>query len=411
MITPRAQAGRPPLRRLSGVLSGIGATNGGRLSLLAIGLLAVALLVSLFVAGPANAPAAQQAVPQTNGATGGAPVVATLGGCATHRLPVTLADHSTAEVSGTLCVPAQGHPITVLALVHGATYNASYFDWPQDPATHSFVWSALEAGYATFDLDKLGAGASSAPNSALVTFGVQADAIHSAVTALRNGDLGTRFTHVVLVGHSFGSAEATDELAKYHDADALIATGSGHAVAAAITAGTATMFAPAKTLLPNRFGSRDPGWITTTTTAARVTLMYAKAAPADAVQFDMDTRDAVSKTEMSTRPPNLGALTHGITQPVLVVDGQFDDHYCAGVIGQVAGLDDCSSSAALYHSEQANYGPCFAAATVPGSGHDLTTEAGAPIAARAELSWLAATVPAGSGPAHCGMTGPVQEGT
>src|SRR5205807_3494715 len=154
-----------------------------------------------------------------------------------------------------------------------------------------------------------GAGASSAPNSALVTFGVQTNAIHTTVTALRNGTLGTRFAHVVLIGHSFGSAEATAELADYHDADALIATGSGHAVAAAISADTATMFAPAKTLLPGRFGSRDPGWITTTTADARRVIMYAAAAPADTVQFDMSTRDAVSKTEMSTRPPNLIALT------------------------------------------------------------------------------------------------------
>lgn len=384
--------------------------RGSRLVLVTLGLLAVALLVSLFVAGQGNAPAAP-VFTQTSGATGGAPVAASLGTCSPHRLPVTLADHTTADVSGTLCMPANGRPITVLALVHGATYNASYFDWPQDPGTHSFVWSALAAGYATFDLDKLGTGASSAPDSALVTFGVQANAIHTAVTALRDGDLGTRFAHVVLVGHSFGSAEATAELADYHDADALIATGSGHTVAAAITASTATMFAPAKTLLPGRFGSRDPGWITTTTVGARRVLMYAPNAPTDAVQFDTDTRDAVSKTEMTTRPPDLIALTHTITQPVLLVDGQLDDHYCAGVIGQYTGLDDCATSAGLYYSEQANYGPCFAAATVAGSGHDLTTEAGAPIAARAELRWLASTVPADQGVARCAITGPVQEVT
>ena len=408
MTSARAQAGRQ-LGRLSDFFAGKNMSRGGRLVILVVAIVAAALLVALFIAGPANAPAAP-AVSQTNGATGGAPVAATLGTCATHRLPVTLADNTTAEVSGTLCLPAGGHPITVLALVHGATYNASYFDWPQDPATHSFVWSALTAGYATFDLDKLGAGASSAPNSALVTFGVQANAIHTTITALRNGSLGTRFAHVVLVGHSFGSAEATAELADYHDADALIATGSGHAVATAISAATATMFAPAKTLLPGKFAARDPGWITTTTTDARRMIMYASGAPADAVQFDMSTRDAVSKTEMSTRPPNLGALTHSISQPVLLVDGQLDDHYCAGVIGQYAGLDDCASSAGLYQSEKANYGPCFAAATVAGSGHDITTEAGAPIAARTELNWLAATVPAGSGTPHCGITGAAQEG-
>ena len=70
----------------------------------------------------------------------------------------------------------------------------------------------------------------------------------------------------------------------------------------------------------------------------------------------------------------------GKTARLRVFDGSKDAHYCDGVTGQ-NDLDNCSSPTGLYASEQANYGGCFAASVVLGSGHDLTTEAEAPVAA------------------------------
>jgi pimeloyl-ACP methyl ester carboxylesterase len=56
-------------------------------------------------------------------------------------------------------------------------------------------------------------------------------ALHDAVTALRSGAVaGHAFPHVIMVGHSVGSAETWLEAARYHDVDALIVTGSLHAI-------------------------------------------------------------------------------------------------------------------------------------------------------------------------------------
>jgi alpha-beta hydrolase superfamily lysophospholipase len=329
-----------------------------------------------------------------------------LGQCTTTRLPAALPDATAATLTGLLCTPRRSRPGTVLLEIHGATYNSAYWNWPLDPARQSFTWSALAAGYATFALDKLGAGRSSAPPSTSVTFTAQAEAIHQTIGALRTGALGTRFARVVLVAHSFGSAEADAELAAHGDADALVATGSGHATSTAISQDSTTMFAPAVALLPARFAGRDPGYRTTTTLAARRAVLYNQDTPTSVVAFDQATRDAVSATEMATRPPDLSALTRAIRVPVLLIDGSLDSHYCAGVTGQTTGLDDCTSPAGLYASERGNYTGCFAAATVPGSGHDLTTEPESATAAVTILGWLAATVPAGGPPARCAITGP-----
>src|SRR6202035_971051 len=85
--------------------------------------------------------------------------------------------------------------------------------------------------------------------------------------------------------------------------------------------------------------------------------------------------------ETATRLADIAADTSQFTMPTMLVDGQHDSHYCRGAQTiPESGLDDCSSGAALYASERGNYPLCFAAAVVPDSGHDLTTEQGAPLA-------------------------------
>jgi len=358
----------------------------------AAGALAAGLLLSSAV------PASAHPIDYTTPAS--APVPAWLGHCTDQSVTTTLATGQRARVAGTLCRP-RGHVRTVLVLVHGATYNSSYWDWPLDPARQSFVWAALRAGYATFAIDKLGAGRSDAPASSLVTFTAQADAIHQAVQVMRD-----RFSHVVIIGHSFGTAEADAEFAADADADALVATGSGHALSTVTAQESVIDFAPGASLVPRRFAGRDAGYVTTTTVAARRALLYNATTADGIVTFDAATRDVFSQSELTTRPANLGGLTRSITAPVLLIDGSLDTHYCNGATPEFD-LDDCASAVGLYASEQANYGPCFAASVVPGSGHDLTTESGAPVAAATILAYLARTVPADGAPVRCAIAGPL----
>ena len=299
--------------------------------------------------------------------------------------PVTLNAHN--------CAPRGHTPRTVLILVHGATYNSAYWSWPQDPARHSFVWAALTAGYAVLAVDRLGQGASSRPNSALDSFPAQAATLHAvAQWAARH------WMRRVIIGHSFGSAEEAAELAvSLRDADAAVFTGSGDAVSNATNTLSRTGFKSAAALDP-RFATLDAGYETSTTLAVRASLLYRPVDTSAAViAFDQHTRDTLSFTELTTRPADLSGLTRGLAMPMLLIDGQDDSHYCDGAQQPAkTALDDCATGAGLYASERSNYGPCLATAVVPGSGHDLQTENGAPFAARSILNWVRATVtPAG----------------
>lgn len=91
------------------------------------------------------------------------------GTCTSHQVPVTVPGVGDASLYGELCVPRGQSPETVQLLVHGGTYTGSYWDWPFQSPTYSYVEDALRAGYATFAVDRLGAGRSTHPTSSLVT--------------------------------------------------------------------------------------------------------------------------------------------------------------------------------------------------------------------------------------------------
>jgi pimeloyl-ACP methyl ester carboxylesterase len=121
----------------------------------------------------------------------------------------------------------------VQLLVHGATYNRTYWDWPGSNPSHSYVKAAVAAGYATLAVDRLGAGASSHPPSTKVNVANGATALHHVVEMLRTGQLGgAMFERVVWVGHSLGSVYAWAYATRFGDVDAYVLTGMLHGVKA-----------------------------------------------------------------------------------------------------------------------------------------------------------------------------------
>lgn len=84
-------------------------------------------------------------------------------------------------------------------------------------------------GYATYDVDRIGTGASSRSLSLVVTDSLQALAIHDSITALRAGAIGgRRFTDVVLGAHPLGSVIAIAKATTYLDEPAVLLTGVSH---------------------------------------------------------------------------------------------------------------------------------------------------------------------------------------
>lgn len=336
---------------------------------------------------------------------------ASLGFCTYTTFSVTLLDGSSAALRGFQCLGARAQrPRTDLLLLHGGTYNASYWSWPDDPTVRSTVWAALRAGYAVTAIDRLGYGESTHPLSSMNTFAQQAWTLHQVVTQLKNRTAG-RFTSVVGIGHSFGAAELVNQAATYpQDYAALVVTGSGSKVSAATTAATHTAFSPAAVVWPARFGTTglnlDAGYLTNTTAAGRLTTVYTPGFVSSAtVQFDWTTEDTLALGEITSRPATLNTLTATIRVPVLLLDGQHDSHYCDNSQAPApaeTNLDDCSSSRSLFLAERANYAAaCFAAAVVPNSGHDLTTEDGAATANHDIVDWLRDTITPHASRAHC----------
>lgn len=334
-----------------------------------------------------------------------------IGTCHTEIFPVTLPDHSPAELFGHLCTPRFSHPQTIQLLLHGGTYNSSYWSWPQDPAFRSYVWAALDAGYAVLALDRLGYGQSTRPPSNEVTFAAQAETLHTVVNNLKEGNYdhrngGVHYHSVIGVGHSFGSAELINMASIYpHDYSALILTGSGSKTSLVTRNETVTELKPASQVW-SRFAHLDNGYLTSPSASDRTDLVYdPQFSSPSTINFDFHTEDTLTTGEISSRPATLNAEAATITVPTLLLDGQDDSHYCNGVTPEFD-LDNCSTPISLYQSEETSFShACFAASVVEHSGHDLPTEDGAARASHLMLQWALATAPHNGSTPHCAITG------
>src|SRR5258705_9197812 len=126
--------------------------------------------------------------------------------CRAVQVPVSLAQVPGASLYGELCVPATRTPSVVQVLVHGATYNRYYSDWPYRPDFYSYVRQMVGAGYATLNIERLGYGRSTHPLSPLVTLPNETQALRPGVDKLRSREVGGHpFSPVILAGHSVGT--------------------------------------------------------------------------------------------------------------------------------------------------------------------------------------------------------------
>ena len=304
--------------------------------------------------------------------------------CRDVDVPVVMPLAGEVNAHGRLCLPPGAEPAVVQILLHGGTYNGLYWDFPYEPDRYSYVRAANRAGYATFTVDQIGYGRSTRPLSTLVTDVGQADVAHQLVTKLRSGEIGsTRFSKVVLVGHSMGSGTAALESSRHRDVDGVVLTGFSHRMSPLGTAGAAADGIYPAPLDP-KFGlSVDPGYFTTKP-GARDTLFHNPPDVDPRVQaIDDQTKDVVSSTEFGqniglafTAPTSLG-----ITAPVLIANGSADAIFC--------GATDCSTAEALDASERPYFAPGESLDTyvLAGAGHAATLARNAPELTTAILDW------------------------
>ncbi|WP_328330985.1 MULTISPECIES: alpha/beta hydrolase [unclassified Streptomyces] len=332
---------------------------------------AAVTLLSVGVAGSATA---------TTGASGSATP-----DCQATTVTVPLGS-GTGKMWGELCRPAGTSPSTVVTMVHGATYNHNYWDFPYKPDTYSFSRMLNRAGYATFVVDRLGAGNSTVPPSSQLNLTVEAGQLHKVVQDLRAGRIGgTGFKKVVMGGYSLGSAVSEIEASTYHDVDALLVTALGHYNN---PAGTQAIIENGQD--PNTdpvIGGRhqyDAGYATTKP-GSRKTIFYADQ-PMDpgVLATDELLKDANVFGEASDPLITDPSVSKAINVPVMFALGDHDPLMCG------AGYEDCTSTAALRAQELPFWSsaPSFDALLLPNSGHGLNLVPNTGVYQTAARSWL-----------------------
>ncbi len=304
--------------------------------------------------------------------------------CAVHTVSVRVTDPGTADQTlwGKLCYRGSVEPSAVQILVAGATYNHTYWDFPVGNGYYSYVQAATAAGYATFDVDRIGIGNSSHPASTSVTIPAAAVSLHDAITALRHGTVdGHSFAHVIIVGHSLGSYETWGEVATYHDVDAVIVTGALHGVNPAAPSTYYGMDSYTATSDPKFANSGlDAGYLTTKP-GIRESVFYDTSTMDPAVvTADEANKDTVTGSEAAgtgplfSLPPDQ-APSHQITVPTLSVSGTNDWFHCPGVTQY-----DCNDSASVRAFEAQFYQPAahVQIAMIPSTGHVLALSTTSP---------------------------------
>jgi pimeloyl-ACP methyl ester carboxylesterase len=305
-------------------------------------------------------------------------------------------------IAATLCAPPGA--TTVQLLIPGWTYNRSYWSLPYQPGTYSYVQAANAAGYATLAIDRLGSGQSLHPLSLFDTLQADVTTVHTVVTALHSGALGTAYGKIIEVGHSLGSIVAADEAGIYHDVNAIITTGFSHSL----------NYANAYIEIAghDHLASGDPKFASLgldplyLTSEPGTRSLFNYAANTDPVVTGLDetllkdTDNLVEGATIAAYPADNVDRTLNI--PVLDVTGDHDPIFC--------GLNtaSCTSSQALATFERTFYGPqaTVEAYLVPGTGHDINLEKSAPLSYAQMIGFSNQFI--GPGPGQPGTTPGVQ---
>jgi pimeloyl-ACP methyl ester carboxylesterase len=312
--------------------------------------------------------------------------------CQELQVPVSLTQPAVpgATLYGELCLPAHGTPSAVQLLVHGATYNRYYSDWPYRPDFYSYVRKMTGAGYATFNVERLGYGRSTHPASTSVTVQNGADAMHQVVGMLRSGAIGGHaFSRVIWVGHSLGTLYAWLEAAAYpsDQADGYVLTGLLHSLKAswlalAFSDAYAANADPAFATL-----GFDSGYLTFLPGTRAALFYWTPTAEPYVIALDERLKDTVSATEflaaypMFDFPPPQTAPSQAISAPTLVVLGQHDPVFC-DEDGLVCNQQN------VFNEEKPYYSVRFEVLIAPETGHDLQLHKTAPATGEEILHWL-----------------------
>jgi pimeloyl-ACP methyl ester carboxylesterase len=322
----------------------------------------------------------------------GAPTAGAERACTTHTVPMSLPDgpsERNVNIVTELCLPAPPGGRVIHVLASGATYGPLAWDFPYQPERYSYVRALNEAGIATLNVDRLGIGRSSHPNSGAVTTSAHIAIYHQLIQRLRDGAFGATFDKVVIVGHSYGAVITYGLANRYPaDVDGVIITGLQHEFDKAFLQGFWANLHPANEE-GGRFAGLDRGYLTSRP-GQRGAYYRQETVDPKVVQLDEETKETFTTADARTFPPVMGE-SQGITAPVLDVVGQYDAWFCAN--------EPCSTQRGTPSREHRWFPatPCFEQFVLPDAGHDINLHLNASTWFRVAVEWSRRMV-AGSGP-------------
>ncbi len=307
--------------------------------------------------------------------------------CSDHTLNVTLASDTTDtyQVVGTLCSQGPVAGKTIQLLLHGATYARYYWDFPYQSEHYSYVHSATKRGYATFNLDRIGNGASDRPDGNLVTVEANGFVVHQVVQALRAGQIGSvSFGKVIVVGHSMGSFTALEYAGSFPgEADGVILTGFTNDLNWAVASQVLGQGIHSANYDPKFLGMYPNNDYLTTVPGWRDDAFYymPNADPA-VVALDEDLKQTASSGEFAGLTIVYDPISFNIEGPVQIVVGQYDSLFCGNLV-------NCSDRAAVQSYEDGWFGSraCVETAVINDAGHDLNLHLNANAAYSQMLMW------------------------
>jgi pimeloyl-ACP methyl ester carboxylesterase len=231
------------------------------------------------------------------------------------------------------------------------------------------------AGYATFNFDRIGIGESDHPAAALITIQANAYVVHEIVGALKAGSIeGHAFKKVLLVGHSVGSAISVSEAGTYADVDGVLLTGFLHFVDPAVLPRLSLDIYPA-VRDPEFSNSGLPvGYVTTKPDTRGRLFYYLPNADQQVIATDEATKETITDSEFSTFfTISSSPLSQRIHVPILVAVGQYDNLFCLGTFS-CTNKESVRNYETVYYSPQAQ----LQLVVIPQAGHDLNLQLNAP---------------------------------
>jgi len=315
--------------------------------------------------------------------------------CDEYTIPVKLSPGGlfTYQVVGTLCREGALENKTLQMLISGSAYGPIYWDFPCQADMYSYVRAAVQEGYATFNLSRIGIGESDRPFGFLVTVDTNAYVIHQVIEYLgEGGGAGPALESVVTVGHSLGSVIAMAHAIQFpQDTDGVILTGFVHNVNPEFVDTIRSSTYPAA-FDPRFFGKIGDLTYMTSTPGARGELFYhMDQADPGVITIDELTKETTTIGEIITNTDYYGEESLEIQAPVLIVIGDEDFIGCGGEL-------DCHDHDAVTVNEQPYFSPaaCIETSIIEDTGHNINLHRTAPLSYGIMLDWAGRRVGAGA---------------